>query len=72
MRGKGILFLLFNKRLLLVIVFLSLSLGIMGIVVVIYLKSNDSLSLLSLLDKQPLQQKSPNLKDPDSTVILCH
>ena len=38
----------------------------MGIVV-IYLKWNDSLSLL-LLDQQPLQQKSPNLKDPDSTL----
>jgi aldose sugar dehydrogenase len=62
------LFLLFNKRLLLVIVFLSIALGIMG-TVVIYLKSNDSLSLLSL-DQQPLQQKSPTLKDPDSTLRI--
>jgi glucose/arabinose dehydrogenase len=63
------LFLLFNKRLLLVIVFLSIALGIMGIVV-IYLKSNDSLSLLSLDQQQSLKQKSPTLKDPDSTLRI--
>ena len=62
------MFLLFNKRLLLVIVFLSIALGIMGIVV-IYLKSNDSLSLLSL-DQQSLKQKSPTLKDPDTTLRI--
>src|SRR5205085_6172037 len=40
----------------------------MGIVV-IYLKSNDSLSLLSL-DQQSLKQKSPTLKDPDTTLRI--
>src|ERR1051325_3071234 len=40
----------------------------MGIVV-IYLKSNDSLSLLSF-DQQSLKQKSPTLKDPDTTLRI--
>ena len=61
------MFLLFNKRLLLVIVFLSIALGIMGIVV-IYLKSNDSL----LYQQQSLKQKSPTLKDPDTTLRIEH
>jgi aldose sugar dehydrogenase len=39
-------------------------------IVVIYLKSNDTLSLLSLDQQQPLQQKSPTLKDPDSTLSI--
>ncbi|MGB6628464.1 MAG: PQQ-dependent sugar dehydrogenase, partial [Nitrososphaeraceae archaeon] len=60
---------MFNKRLLLVIVFLSIALGIMGIVV-IYLKSNDSLTLLSLDQQQSLKQKSPTLKDPDTTLRI--
>ncbi|HZI70306.1 MAG TPA: PQQ-dependent sugar dehydrogenase, partial [Nitrososphaeraceae archaeon] len=67
MREENILF--FNKRLQIVIVFLSISLGIISIVV---LNSNDSLLLL-LLDKkqqeQPLQQKeNPSLKDTDDTL----
>jgi glucose/arabinose dehydrogenase len=41
----------------------------MGIVV-IYLKSNDSLSFLLLDQQQPIQQKSPNLKDPDSILRI--
>src|SRR5690242_1124235 len=66
MREENILF--FNNRLQIVIVFLSISLGIISIVV---LNSNDS--LLLLLDKkqqeQPLQQmENPSLKDPDDTL----
>lgn len=41
----------------------------MGIVV-IYLKSNDSLSLLSLDQQQSLKQKSQTLKDPDTTLRI--
>lgn len=41
----------------------------MGIVV-IYLKSNDSLTLLSLDQQQSLKQKSPTLKDPDTTLRI--
>jgi glucose/arabinose dehydrogenase len=70
MREENILF--FNKRLQIVIVFLSISLGIISIVIYL-LNSNDS--LLLLLDKkqqeQLLQQKeNPSFKDPDENPPL--
>ena len=73
------IFLLFNKSLQIVIVFLSISLGIISVVVIYLLNSNDPLLLLldkqkqkqqlqRQQDQQPLQHNEPSLKDPDDTL----